>query len=78
MTMTVSREEFFNTRARLLKDMDKAVRDTVITTEVFNMWLVYGVPEGANDTDFRKIAEDDELWLECVNTFAKVMNMNRG
>lgn len=72
--MTVSREEFYNTRARLLKDMDKAVRDTVQTEEVFDMWLMCGVPDGADDTDFKEIAEDDELWLECVNTFAKVMN----
>lgn len=72
--MTVSREEFYNTRARLLKDMDKAVRDTVQTIEVFYMWLMCGVPDGADDIDFREIAEDDELWLECVNTFAKVMN----
>ena len=35
--MIVSREEFYNTRARLLKDMDKAVRDTVQTEEVFDM-----------------------------------------
>lgn len=72
--MTVSREEFYNTRAKLLKDMDKTVRDTVQTIEVFDMWLMSGVPDGADDTDFREIAEDDELWLECVNTFAKVMN----
>lgn len=76
--MVVSREEFFNIRARLLKDMDKIVRDTVIITEVFDMWLTNGVPDGADDTDFKKIAEDDELWLDCVNAFAKVMNMNRG
>jgi methionine synthase II (cobalamin-independent) len=74
INMTVSREEFYNTRARLLKDMDKAVRDTVQTIEVFDMWLMCGVPDGADDTDFREIAEDDELWLDCVNTFAKVMN----
>ena len=36
-----SREEFYNTRARLLKDMDKAVRDTVQTDEVFNIWFSY-------------------------------------
>lgn len=72
--MTVSREEFYNTRARLLKDMDRAVRDTVQTEGVFNIWLMCGVPDGATDTDLREIAEDDELWLECVNTFAKVMN----
>lgn len=72
--MTVSREEFYNTRARLLKDMDKAVRDTVQTDEVFNIWLKYGVPDGADDTDLREITEDDRLWLGCVNVFAEVMN----
>lgn len=74
MIMIVSREEFYNTRARLLKDMDKAVRDTVQTIEVFDMWLMCGISGDADDADFRKIAEDDERWLKCVNTFAKVMN----
>ena len=72
--MVVSREEFFNTRAKLLKDMDKVIRSTVHPIEVFDMWLMCGASGDADDTDFREIAEDDELWLECVNTFAKIMN----
>ena len=72
--MTVSREEFTNIRMNLLKDMDRMVRMTAQTYTTLDMWLMCGVPDGADDIDFKEIAEDDELWLECVNTFAKVMN----
>ena len=50
------------------------VRATAQTYTTLDMWLMCGVPDGADDIDYKEIAEDDELWLECVNTFAKVMN----
>lgn len=75
--MTVTREEFITYRMNLLKDMDKMVRTVALTHTVFDIWLMCGVPDGANDIDFKEIAEDDELWLDCVNTFAKVINLSK-
>ena len=75
--MTVTREEFINSRMNLLKDMDKMVRKTASTYTVLDMWLMCGVPDGADDIDYKEIAEDDELWLDCVNTFAKVMKLSK-
>jgi hypothetical protein len=53
------------------------VREMALTYAVFDIWLTCGVPDGADDTDFREIAEDDELWLDCINTFTKVMNLSK-
>lgn len=75
--MIVTREEFINSRMNLLKDMDKMVREVALTYTVLDMWLMCGVPDGADDTDFKEIAEDNELWLDCVHTFAKVMKLSK-
>ena len=74
--MVVTREEMTRTRVRLLREMDEYVRshigDEIITC---NLWLSTGVPDGADNQDFRDIASDDELWLDCVKTFAKCVGM---
>jgi hypothetical protein len=51
-------------RITLLKQMDEAIHNT--GDELLIMpWLSCGVPDGATQSDFEDIADDDELWTDC-------------
>lgn len=70
--MLVTREELIKTRKQLLKDMDTYVRDYIGDYEITcDIWFAIGVPDWADDSDYTDIAEDDELWTDCVNAFAR-------
>lgn len=70
--MTVTREELVEIRKQLLKEMDAYVRNNISDDFVYgNIWAATGVPDGADDSDYQAIAEDEDLWLGCVKTFAK-------
>lgn len=73
----VSREEFIKIRTQLLKDMDNYLRARVNDENVFDLWLMCGVPDMADEQDFIDIAEDNELWLDAVKTFAKCVALDK-
>lgn len=74
--MLITREELVKTRKQLLKEMDTYVRDHIGDDEITcDIWFAIGVPDGADDSDYTDIAEDDELWVDCVKAFAKCCRM---
>lgn len=75
--MTVERNELVTIRTQLAKDMDKYIRTRVNDENVFELWLMCGVPDGADEQDFIDIAEDNELWLDTVKTFAKCVALDK-
>ena len=60
-------------RIEFLKQFDYYVRNVIGNDEItYNIWLVEGLPDGYDETDLKEVvALDDELWLDCVNCFAK-------
>ena len=56
-------------KMNLLGGMDSYIKECG-DENIINAWLSAGVPDGADETDLREIAEDEELWLDCVNAFA--------
>ena len=62
-----------NDRIKFLKMFDEYVRANVQDENYFSYWLEAGVPDGADIFDLTEIAEDDELWLDVINTFAYVI-----
>lgn len=76
--MKVSRNELINIRTKLLKGMDKYVRNHIDDECIcYDIWFAVGVPDGADETDFREIAADEELWLDCVKTFKRCCELAR-
>jgi len=70
--MIVTKAELTETRTKLLKDMDSYVRHNIGNDIIsVDIWHATGVPEDPEEIDFQRIAEDDELWLLAVKTFAK-------
>ena len=67
--MKMTRKEIVEHRIYLLKGMDKFIKNKVGDESIIGCWLMFGVPDGADEIDYREIVEDDELWLDVVEEF---------
>ena len=68
----MSKSEQTMQRIYFLRQFDEYVRDTIGDDDITVHWLAFGIPNGSADdiNVLEEIAEDDELWLECVKAFA--------
>ena len=69
--METTRKEIVEGRAYLVREMDKFVKNKIEDERIIDCWLMCGVPDGADEIDYREIAEEDELWLDVVKEFIK-------
>ena len=58
-----------------LKAMDDFIH-SVNNEELIDEWLTYGVPDEASKDDYYSIAEDDELYNDCVKIFIRTVKNN--
>jgi len=58
-------------RNLILCEMNNYILNEIGDEEIFDIWLMCGVPDGATIDDILEIAKDDDLWLDCVECFAK-------
>lgn len=59
-------------RKQFLREFDFYVREVIGDDNItYNIWCALGLPDGWNEMDLIDIAEDEELWLDCVNAFKK-------
>jgi len=61
-------------RMNLLGGMNSYILDHVGDEALIEMWLMCGVPDGATEDDLIEMAEDDNLWVDAVNTFKRIIN----
>ena len=72
MEKIIDRSELVMYRKEFLKQMDDYVRDMIGDDDItVGVWFEGGVPDGYDEQDLIEIAEDDDLWLDVVNCFAK-------
>lgn len=70
--MLVTRAELVATRKQLLKEMDAYVRNQLGDDFIYaSIWTVTAVPDAPDEEDYDTIAENDDLWVLAVQTFAK-------
>ena len=69
--MAVTRKEIVGHRIYLAKEMDKFIKNRVDDESIIDCWLMCGVPDEADEIDYREIAEDDDLWLDIVKEFTR-------
>lgn len=62
-------------RIGLLAQFDDYVREKIGDEEIIDYWFEQGVPDKARFDDLRAIAEYDDIWLDCVQAFAKCCKM---
>jgi hypothetical protein len=69
--INIAREELVAARAEMLDGMNNYILERIGDEEIFNIWFMGGVPDGATMDDLLEIAKDDELWTDCIECFAK-------
>lgn len=66
------KEDAINSRVRVLRAMDNAIRN-MNDEEALDPWLMCGVPDDACEEDYMDIANDHENYIEIVRLFAKIV-----
>lgn len=56
-------------RVKIMKEMDTYIREKVGDDDITEVWLMNGVPDGADDDTLFEIAEIEDCWLDIVNCF---------
>ena len=60
-------------RRQILKDMHDYVVRCIGDEEAYMTWVTFAVPDGYDEDDLISIAEDDDLWSDCVKTFKNLV-----
>ena len=68
--------EMVKLRAKFLREMDDYVRKYCEDEDNFMLWLMNGVPDGADDYLLEDLAQYEDIWLNCVNAFAEQIKLN--
>ena len=71
----VTKEELVAARAEMLCGMNNYILERIGDEEIFEIWFMCGVPDGATMDDILEIAKDDTTWLWCVECFANCCRM---
>lgn len=62
----------FDARVEQLKAMH-TLMSNANDERIYCAWIVTGMPDGATKEDYEYIACDDELYTECFNLFARLI-----
>ena len=66
--------EMITLRMNILGGMNAYILDNIDDEEiVINDWFSLGVPDEATEDDLRTIAEDNQLWFDAVQCFARCL-----
>ena len=66
--------ELITLRMNILGGMNEYVLNNVQDENmIVNDWFMVRFPDCATEEDLRTIAEDEELWLDAINSFARCM-----
>ena len=71
MAKIIDKTELVMYRKDFLRQMDDYVKNIIGDESIIMKWLMCGLPDGYNEIDLEGIASDEELWLDCVNCFAR-------
>lgn len=62
-------------KVKLLRGMDQYIRNASADEDdmIFDIWIVGGVPDGADDQTLEEIARDEELWINICKLFGELI-----
>lgn len=61
-------------RYNILKAMDTTIRNHTNDECYIESWLMIGVPDDSTDLDFQDYTEDEEEYVEFVETFHRLLD----
>ena len=62
-------------RMNIMGGMNAYVLETIEDEDILNYWWTYGLPDKVTEEMLIDYAEDDNIWLDVVHAFAKVLRM---
>ena len=65
--------EMITLKAELLGGMDIYVRETIGDEDLTDGWNMYGVPDGADESDILEIASDDSEFRRICEYFGEII-----
>ena len=74
--MRVTKVEMTQLKMNLLGGMASYI-EGLGDEELLEKWYQGGVPDGADETDLKEIAEDLELWTDCCTLFGKLVETRK-
>lgn len=63
-------------RMNIMGGMNAYVLETIDDEDILDYWWTYGLPDEVTEEMLADYAEDDDLWLDVVHAFAKVLRMD--
>lgn len=64
----MDRTELIQLRANILGGMNSYIIEDG-DEDIYDYWFTYGVPDECTEEQLMEIAENDDLWLTCINAF---------
>lgn len=58
-------------RAKVLKALNDLIFDTG-DEDIFERWLMVGIPDGATESDYKEIASETDDFLDMVECFVDI------
>jgi hypothetical protein len=71
MKMMTSRDNIERIRQIMLVQMNAIVICDIGDESIIESWLMCGLPDGWTNDDLVDIAEDDDMWTDVVECFAR-------
>lgn len=62
-------------RVDFLKQFTKYIIEIIGDEDIIDYWLMYGVPDEADDDMLNEIASNDDNWLSIVIAFSECCKM---
>ena len=62
-------------RVDFLKQFTKYIIEMIGDEDIIDYWLMYGVPDEADDDILNEIASNDDNWLSIVKAFSECCKM---
>jgi len=72
----MSKTELRTLRANILGGMDSYVREVINDEDIFDYWLVEGVPDECSEDFLMEIAKDEHDFNRICYVFSKVIDLN--
>ena len=63
-------------RMNIMGGMNAYVLETIEDEDILDYWWTYGLPNEVTEEMLADYAEVDNLWLDVVHAFAKVLRMD--
>jgi hypothetical protein len=71
-TIQEVQNDIYECRVKLLKQMNNYIIN-MGDEEIWETWIMYGIPDEPTEDDYNFIARDEECWVNTCTTFGELV-----